>query len=186
MTSLCDAERLLSIIENLLLLTRLESGTRSDLEPEVLGRIATKIVDAHRGRHPDRKITLIDDSTRPLIVEADEGYLEVLVGNLINNAMKYSPAESEIDVAIDERDGVAEVAVRDRGIGLSPEDLEAVLNAFYRSPAARGIGNGVGIGLTVCRRLVEALGGKIWAQSREGGGSEFVFSLPLHPDRESR
>ncbi|MEO6350676.1 MAG: ATP-binding protein [Candidatus Limnocylindrales bacterium] len=178
-----DAERLLSTIENLLLLTRLEAGSRGDLEPQQLGRMATKIVESYRQRNPGRRIEL-SVPAEPLIVEADEGYLEVLIGNLVNNAVKYSPMHQRIDVSVRHAQGEAEVVVQDRGIGLEDADIEDVFAAFYRSDSARHMGTGVGIGLTVCRRLVEGLGGRIWAVPREDGGSEFGFSLPLANERD--
>lgn len=178
-----DAERLLAIIENLLLLTRLESGTGMELEPQALGRVTAKIVEAYRGQHLERTIT-VDAPGEPLIVEADGGYLEVLIGNLLNNAVKYSPTGTPIDVVVGGRDGHGEVIVRDRGIGIGEDDVQRLFSAFYRSDAARSMGNGVGIGLTVCRRLVESLGGRIWARPRPGGGSEFGFALPLASERE--
>ena len=177
-----DAERLLAIIENLLLLTRLESGSSIELEPQVLERVARKVVDAHKGAHPDRRISL---KAAPMhaIVEADAGYLELLIGNLLTNAAKYSPSDKPIDVVVRARGDHAEVVVRDRGIGFSDEEMPKLFSAFYRGNEARHMGNGVGIGLTVCRRLVESLGGRIWAAPRRGGGSEFGFSVPLTVER---
>jgi signal transduction histidine kinase len=68
--------------------------------------------------------------------------------------------------------------VRYRGIGLEPEELENIFDPFYRSSRVHTVSSGVGIGLTVCKRLVEAMGGRIWAVPRSGGGSEFGFTLP--------
>jgi PAS domain S-box-containing protein len=177
-----DSERLLAIIENLLLLTRLESGSSIELEPQVLERVARKVVDAHRDAHPDRRITL---RATPMhaIVEADAGYLELLLGNLLTNAAKYSPPGKPIEVVVRARKDHAEVIVRDRGIGFAHDEIPKLFSAFYRGDEARHMGNGVGIGLTVCRRLVASLGGRIWAAPRKGGGSEFGFSVPLMVER---
>jgi signal transduction histidine kinase len=71
------------------------------------------------------------------------------------------------------------VSVRDRGIGITEDEIQKLFTPFYRGEEARLIGNGVGIGLAVCRRLVETLGGTMTARPRRGGGSEFSFTLPL-------
>jgi len=173
-----DSERLLSIVENLLLLTRLEAGSNVELEPQVLGRVARKVVVAHRARHRARRVTL--RVARPqAIVDADGGYLELVLDNLLHNAHKYSKQDEPIEVLVRTRGDQAQVIVRDRGIGFTSDELPKMFAPFYRTDSARQMGNGVGIGLTVCRRLVEALGGEIWALPRKGGGSEFGFSLPL-------
>ena len=173
-----DAERLLGIVENLLLLTRLESGAHVDLEPQVLAHVVRKAVDSYRGRHPERRITLRREP-RHLIVEADRTYLELVVENLLSNADKYSPPSAAIEVAVRARGDEAWVMVLERGIGLDNGEALKIFAPFYRAEAARHNGNGVGIGLAVCRRVIEAQDGRIWARARAGGGSEFGFALPL-------
>jgi PAS domain S-box-containing protein len=174
-----DAERLASIIENLLMLTRLESGVHVEFEPQVLAHVVRTVVTDYATRHR-RQINLTSEP-RHLIVEADRAFLEMLLENLISNADKYSPADEPIEVVVRGVDGAAEVIVRDRGIGLPSEAGADVFAPFYRAPEARERAAGVGVGLAVCRRLVEAQRGRIWAAARDGGGAEFGFSLPLAP-----
>ena len=173
-----EAERLLGVVENLLLLTRLESGIHPDPEPQVLAHVTRTVLESFRRRHPDRVIELIGEP-RHLIVEADRPYLELILENLLGNAVKYSPPSAPIDVAIHATDNEARVVVQDRGIGLQGADTEQLFSAFYRSEAARNQSSGLGIGLAACKRVVESLGGRVWAAPREGGGSEFGFALPL-------
>ena len=174
-----EAERLHEIIENLLSLTRLGTGTHPEFEPTVLDRVVQGVLDQFRRLHPDRPIELTSRPT--LIVEADRTYLELLVENLVGNAAKYSPPGEPIDVVIEEGDGEVRVRVLDRGIGLDDEAASELFEPFYRSSAARSTAGGVGIGLAVCRRIVDVLGGRIWALPRAGGGAEFGFALPIAP-----
>jgi PAS domain S-box-containing protein len=177
-----DAERLLGLVENLLLMTRAASEQqRIDLEPQVLGHAVRQIVDVYRRHHPGREIRLVieDDD---LIVDGDQGYLELLVGNLLGNADKYSPATEPIEVVLQRVGAEAHVTVRDRGIGI-PEETDQLFTAFYRTDAARRMSGGLGIGLSASRHVVAILGGRIWARPREDGGSEFGFALPFRGER---
>ena len=176
-----DSERLLGIIENLLLLTRLEAGPHIDLEPQVLAHIVRKSIDSFRRRHPGRNVTL---STEPrhIIVEADRTYLELVMENLLSNADKYSPAGRDVDVLIQVDDAEAQVIVLDRGIGVDETEAAKLFTPFYRTEAAKSRANGIGIGLAVCKRVVEGQDGRIWARPRAGGGSELGFALPLAGD----
>ena len=176
-----DSERLLGIIENLLLLTRLEAGPHIDLEPQVLAHIVRKAIDSFRRRHPARKVTLSSEP-RHIIVEADRTYLELVMENLLSNAEKYSPAGRDVDVLIHVDDAEAQVVVLDRGIGIDEIQAAKVFTPFYRTEAAKSRANGIGIGLAVCKRVVEGQGGRIWARPRAGGGSELGFALPLSRD----
>lgn len=172
-----ESNRLLGIIENLLLLTRLGSGSHPDLEPQLIARITRNSVEAFQQHHPNRPISLTAEAGK-MVVEADRGHLEMLLDNLLTNAMKYSPATSEIEVIVAADEHEARVTVLDRGIGIGDADEEQLFTAFYRTDAARKRANGLGIGLAVCQRVVESLGGRIWARPREGGGTEAGFALP--------
>ena len=177
-----DAERLLGLVENLLLMTRAASEQeRIDLEPQVLGHAVRQIVDVFRRHHPGREIRLVVDGGE-LIVDGDQGYLELLVGNLLGNADKYSPITEPIEVVLQRVGDEAHVTVRDRGIGI-PDESDRLFTAFYRTDAARRMSGGLGIGLSASRHVVAILGGRIWARPREGGGSEFGFALPFRGER---
>jgi PAS domain S-box-containing protein len=173
-----ESNRLLGIIENLLLLTRLSSGTPPDQEPQLIGHVARNAVDSYRQHHPDRSITLHVEPGN-MVVEADRGHLEMLLDNLLTNATKYSPASTELEVRVSSDDKEACVSVLDRGIGIGDADPAQLFTAFYRTEAAKMRTAGLGIGLAVCQRIVDSLGGRIWARPRDGGGTEAGFALPL-------
>jgi two-component system, chemotaxis family, CheB/CheR fusion protein len=173
-----ESERLLGIVENLLLLTRLDAGHHPDPEPQVLAHVVRTTVEAFHRHHPSRDVQL-QQEPRHLIVEADRPLLELLIENLISNANKYSPETETIEIDLRATEDEAIVRVLDRGIGLQEIDADRLFTPFYRSPTAKATTSGIGIGLAACRRVVEALGGRIWAAPRPDGGSEFGFSLPL-------
>jgi two-component system sensor histidine kinase KdpD len=176
-----DADRLLRIVENLLQLTRLSAGTKLDREPHVLDHVVRAAVESRIRRHSDRAIRLSID--RPsLIVQADSIALEMLIENLLSNADKYSPAGEPIDVGVELDGEMAIVRILDRGIGIAAEIAEDVFTPFFRADQARRTAGGVGVGLAVCKRIVEAHDGRIWAGPRDGGGAEIGFALPLSAD----
>ena len=178
-----DSDRLLRIVENLLQLTRMGAGTPLDLEPQVLDHIVHRAVASYRRRHPSREVRLT--TTPPsAVVDADATAIELLVENLVSNADKYSPPEEPIDVVVERRDGEACLHVLDRGIGIAAEDANDVFNAFFRTDEARTAANGMGVGLAVCKRIVEAQHGRVWAGPRDSGGADVGFALPLGPELE--
>jgi two-component system sensor histidine kinase KdpD len=179
-----EAERLQRIIENLLLLTRVEGGERLEIEVLHLERVANRAIEACRRRSPFRRIEFnIAGKLPPALGEAT---LTALVfENLITNADKYSPEDRPIEVRLHVNEaGSAEVHVLDHGIGLGAADVNDLFTPFYRTPAAKDRSFGMGLGLAVCKKAIEEQGGAIGAAPRIGGGSDFWFTLPLAPEAE--
>ena len=175
-----DSERLLSIVENLLHLARLQAGVHPNLEPQMLDHVVRHEVRGFRKRHPERNIAISDTSPH-LVVESDGAYLTLLIQNLLSNAHKYG-GSSPIEVVVDAEDGEARVIVRDRGLGIGDATFDELAVAFYRGEEAQVVASGVGLGLSLCARIVALMGGRMWATSRPGGGSTFGFTIPLSPD----
>ena len=148
------------------------------LEPQLIAHVTRTAVDAYQKHHPNRSIEMTVGQGQ-MVVEADRGHLEMLLDNLLTNATKYSSASTTIEVVLASNDHEASVTVLDRGIGIGDADTAQLFTAFYRTEAARSRSAGLGIGLAACKRVVESIGGRIWAAPRDGGGSEFGFALPL-------
>ena len=172
-----SAQRLTVIIDNLLTLARLEREGVLESEPLPLLRMAQacSLVDGRR---------VVVDGDAGLLALGGESYVEQVLQNLIANAVKYSPTESAVEVSVRREGELAVVRVSDRGEGIADAEREAIFQPFYRSDRTSALAEGVGIGLSVCRRLIEAMDGAIWCEAREGGGSEFGFSLPLVPEHD--
>ncbi len=177
-----DSDRLLAIIENLLLLSRLQSGVRPETEPQVLDHVVRHEIEAFRHRHPKTDIRLAAVPSGHVIVEADRTHLVVLLQNLFSNAVKYGLDDAPIEVRVELHAGEAQVLVLDRGLGFGEVDPDALFTPFFRSPEAQHVASGAGLGLPVCDRIIRALGGRIWARARDGGGSVFGFAIPLAPE----
>ncbi len=177
-----DARRLSSVVENMLVLSRIGSGNlRIEREPARLCHLAQEVIDEFRERSPDRMIFLQTPESAPL-ANVHPGYYRQVLANLISNADKYSPTEGEIRVVV-ERTGPDEVETRvmDQGPGIPPDQIENVFASFYRSPEHREL-QGLGLGLTVCQRLVELQGGTISVTNLAEGGCCFTFTSPMMND----
>ena len=181
-----EADRLRRLIEDLLVLSRAEGG-RVELarDPVLVGHVVRRASEAEAVVWPTHRFRPEIEPGMPL-VGAEETYLEQVVRNLLTNAAKYSPQGSEVEVRVGSDGDEVVVRVLDAGIGLSAADPDQLFELFYRSPAATRHAAGAGIGLFVCRELVRAMGGRIWAANRPSGGAEFGFALPvLGPDVET-
>jgi signal transduction histidine kinase len=170
-----ESDRLNRTIENLLLLTRLDARGL-DLEPIAIPHLIEQFIEEFRARHGERVLNVHLEPDLPL-VGGNDTYIELVLDNLLSNAAKYSSPETPIDLIVS-GSGSVEIRVLDRGIGLQPDEIANLFTPFYRTPAAAQKASGVGVGLAVCKRVIEAQGGTLWAKSRDGGGSEFGFSLP--------
>jgi signal transduction histidine kinase len=173
-----ESDRLFRIVENLLVLSRLELGQEVPTEPVLVQRLIAKLIASFQQRRPSRPIEVnVNDQLEP--VSAEPHYLEQILRNLLSNADKYSPSDSPIEVEARAGDGVADISVLDRGVGIAPEELDLIFDRFYRSDRTATQAAGIGLGLTVCKRLAETQGGQIWARARDGGGLEVGITLPL-------
>jgi signal transduction histidine kinase len=172
-----EAERLERVIENLLLLTRVDVGEQPDMEPLRLQGLISDAIDALQRRSPDRKVVVESDGETPIALGVPE-FAKLVLENLITNADKYSAGDKPI-VIITRSDGEeqVEICVRDFGIGLDEEDVERVFTPFYRADGAKSRAKGIGLGLAVCKRVIEVQGGTIRAIARPEGGCDFVFNL---------
>jgi two-component system, OmpR family, sensor histidine kinase KdpD len=172
-----EAERLNRLVGNLLEMTRLESGgVQVEKEWELLEEVIGATLNRLGSRMDGHPITVDLPQDLPL-VPIDSVLIEQVLLNLLDNALKYTPSGSPIELSAQARGNEVVVAVADRGPGLSPGDEQRVFNKFYRAqPKTSG---GVGLGLTISRGIVEAHGGRIWAENRRGGGARFCFALPL-------
>jgi len=172
-----EAERLNRLVGNLLDMTRLEAGAihlnleEGDLE-DLIGVALTRL----RKRLADYAICTAIPTARRMI-PMDAGLIEQVLVNLLDNAAKYSPPGSQIDVGFRQAPGVTEVWVADRGRGIPPDQLEHIFEKFFRVQRPDGI-SGTGLGLSICKGIVEAHGGQIAAANRPGGGTVIQFRLP--------
>lgn len=175
-----QADRLDRLVGDVLNAARLETGSLVlDREPISLLPVVQQVTEQLRARVNQRSIHLPTKPGLPLVFADRERVAEVLV-NLLDNADKYSPPSQpiEIDVCADETE--VTLLVLDHGKGLFPQDLNRVFDKFYRASSGDAQANyGYGLGLYVCRRLIEAQGGRIWAENRPSGGAVFSFTLPV-------
>ncbi len=178
-----EAEWLNRLVNNLLDMTRLESGTlkvNKEWQPieEVLGSVLNRL-EKQLGQ---RSITTLLPPDLPP-VPLDSVLLEQVLINLLENALKYTPPSSPIDLTVWTKEDALLVEVADRGPGLPLGAEELVFDKFYRAHP-NGERNGVGLGLSICRGMIEAHGGQIWAEQRAGGGASFRLSIPLRVSEE--
>jgi two-component system sensor histidine kinase KdpD len=173
-----EAERMNRLIRNLLDMIRLETGSlevQKEWQPleDTVG-VALLRLDERIRDHP---LTVSLPADLPL-VPIDAVLLEQVFINLLENAAKHTPASTPVEISARAVPGAVQVTVADRGPGLPLGEESRIFDKFYRGSAAEP-GKGVGLGLTICRGIITAHGGRIWAESRLGGGTLIHFTLPL-------
>ena len=176
-----DAERLSALVEDLLDLSAIESGKRPPArEPVDLLALAREAASSLRLLAERRRVRIeIEGAPAPRAVRADRGQLKQVLGNLLDNGIKFNREGGLVVVSVREAAGAVEVSVRDSGPGVPPEDLPRLFERFYRVDKARtsDVG-GTGLGLSIVKHIVEAHGGSVSVDSRLGEGSVFRFTLP--------
>jgi two-component system sensor histidine kinase KdpD len=175
---LTESERMNRLIRNLLDMIRLETGSlevQKEWQPleDTIG-VALFRMDERMKEHPV-EVKLPPDLP---LVPIDAVLMEQVFINLLENTAKYTPAGSPVEITAKAELGVVQVTIADRGPGLPPGEESRIFEKFFRGAGAEA-GKGVGLGLTICRGIVTAHGGRIWAEARPGGGMLMHFTLPL-------
>jgi signal transduction histidine kinase len=173
--------RLTSLVEDILSVSRLDAGEmRVSCEPVTLAPILKRLVRIAQAQTRRHKILLEMPDSIPFVL-ADPAKVEIVVNNLLTNAISYSPAGGRVLVKVGGAGGdQLTVSVIDEGVGIRAEHIEKVFSRFYRVDTSDGRKTyGHGLGLYISKRLIELQQGRIWVESRQGQGSCFAFSLPV-------
>jgi two-component system sensor histidine kinase KdpD len=172
-----EADRLNRLVQNLLEMTRLESGA---LQLRTEWHSIEEVVGAALGRFGKalarRAVSVRVPADLPL-VPMDDVLIEQVLINLVDNAIKYTPPESPIEVSAEDTGAAVLIEFADRGPGLPPGEERHIFEKFHRAEVTPPV-RGAGLGLAICRGIVQAHGGRIWAENRPGGGVTVRFTLP--------
>ncbi len=176
-----ESERLTRIVDNMLELSQLESGkvrmTKDNVDVNgIVKHVGQILSPTTEKRSIDLELRL---GSEPVTIFADEGMLQQLLVNLVNNAIKFTPDGGRVGVSVDDGGSAVEIVVEDNGIGIPQSELDRIFEGFYQvdSSATRRYG-GVGLGLAIVNNIVEWHDGRIWVDSKEGEGTRFTVSLP--------
>ncbi|MGE0383231.1 MAG: DUF4118 domain-containing protein [Gammaproteobacteria bacterium] len=173
-----EAQRMVELVDNLLDMARLQSGEVTlDKQWQPIEEVVGTSIAARRAvlAHHDVNVDLAADLP---LVEFDSVLIERVLCNLLENAGKYTPPGSRVNIEAFVAGSDLQVAVADNGPGIAPARLEAIFEKFTRGERESAI-RGVGLGLAICRSIVSAHGGRIWAENQPTGGARFAFTLPL-------
>jgi DICT domain-containing protein/signal transduction histidine kinase len=190
-TALTDADRMRKLIQDFLILSRLESGrVEWHLEPISLDECVSLALSSIHTRPAQQGLPHIRAQVPVELppVQADGEWLVEVLSKLLDNACKFTEPEGEVLIEAKPNGGkMLEVTITDTGRGIEPNRLETVFERFYQEEGAlRRTAGGTGIGLAICRQIIRNLGGTIWAESLgRDQGSQFHFTLPIAPDREA-
>ncbi len=171
--------RLIHLVSDLFDFTKIEGRKIEWSFDQVnLSVLVEEVVEIISPLSMDKKISINYEKPGDVLVEMDLERIEQVLVNLIENAIKFSPPQTEILIRIKEEPTYVTVSVKDRGIGISEENLKTIFDKFSTVPSA-GIGKpeGTGLGLAICKAIVEAHDGKVWAESVKGESSTFYFTL---------
>jgi two-component system sensor histidine kinase GlrK len=180
-----SAERLTAMVANLLDVSRLEAGTMEyEMSPQDLNEVARTVVDEFSLKAEERRIKISVAADAPAIpVVCDRDRMIQVVGNLIDNALKFAPPDSAIDVSLaySPQNGASAVtlSVADKGPGVPDAHKKEIFEKFHqiRGGGKRAAGQGVGLGLAICKTIVDAHRGRIWVEDNSGGGSVFRMEM---------
>ncbi len=175
-----QAERLQSLIQDLLRLAKIESQTEAfRIEPVSLARLAAECVDDYRPIAETKGLALETADVADVVVQADVDGLRQILDNLVNNALNYTPAGGRVNVRVRRQEGWGVLEVEDTGIGIAKDEQARVFERFYRVDRARSRAvGGTGLGLAIVKHLAQSFSGRVELTSELGRGSRFVVWLP--------
>ncbi|WP_062465967.1 sensor histidine kinase [Demequina maris] len=179
-----EARRLTKLIQEIIEITRLQSGGQVvDQELLHLDGVVHEAVEAAKVAADAKQIRLVTDIRSRPDVYGDRDLLVMALRNLVDNAVQYSDPDTAVTISLDSRDGVASVAVIDRGIGIGDKDQERIFERFYRADPARARDTGgTGLGLSIVKHIALQHSGSVAVWSERGVGSTFTFKLAVHQE----
>ena len=165
------------IIADLLDLAQIEAGQLAvEQKPEDAADIVREGLDMLRPLAAKRALELDGSTSAGLQVHCDRGRVLQILSNLVSNALKFTPKAGSIFIEAKNAENEAQFSVRDSGQGIAPQDLSRIFDRFWR--ARQNNREGIGLGLSIVKGLVEAHGGRVWVESKLGAGTTFFFTLP--------
>ena len=173
-----ESVRMSTLVDDMLLIARLDQGRPLETRPVDLYAIASDAAADARAVAPHREITL--DASQTVMVRGDDTRLRQVVGNLVRNALVHTPSRTPIEIGVTTQNGTAHLMVTDHGPGLRTEDTSRIFEPFYRADPSRSRDSGgAGLGLSIVTAVVTAHGGRVDVKETSGGGATFEVELPL-------
>ncbi len=175
-----EVDGMTQMVAELLELSRIETGrVKLNLEPVDINEVVEEAISRLKPQAARQQVALLTDLSKDMPpVQVDKERIRQVIINLVHNAVKFTPQGGKVTVYTGSQKDSVIVSVSDTGIGISSEDLSHIFERFFKADKSRS-SSGTGLGLAIARHTVQAHGGSIWAQSEEGKGSTFSFSLPV-------
>ena len=169
---------MISLFNDLLNLSVIESKNIMKFEELDLKEIVQAIAGNIKTNYPHKKIQIQKD-VQLVSISGDQRLIEQVLSNLVDNACKYSGEDISIKISTFAKDGKGYIAVADNGPGISKEHIQRIFERFYRIDSSRESSRGTGLGLSIVKHIIAKHGGRIWAESQEAHGTNFIIELPL-------
>lgn len=173
-----NTERMIALFNDLLNLSVIESKNIMKVEDLDLFEMIELVTENIKTNYPSKKIQLTSD-IQLTTIKGDQRLIEQVLSNLVDNACKYSGDNISVKISTFSKNNLGYIAVADNGPGISKEHIQRVFERFYRVDPSRETSRGTGLGLSIVKHIISKHGGRIWAESEDSGGSNFIIELPI-------